>query len=173
MKFLKPYSPQLLFQKRNFGLDIIRAISISLVIIAHSFAIKNVELGVWGVEVFFVLSGFLIGQILIRDFTNGISFKKIMYFWKRRWFRTLPLYYAVILVKFIFFDSSLGLKFFAYIFFLQNNFVGISFLPVSWSLVVEEWFYLTLPLLLFLFLKNGIEKKYFLYFLISSILFLL
>jgi peptidoglycan/LPS O-acetylase OafA/YrhL len=153
---------------RNFGLDLIRAISITLVVVSH-FAVSNIELGVWGVEIFFVLSGFLIGQIIIKDFTSGISFKKIMEFWKRRWFRTLPLYYAVIFTKFLFFDSSLGTKILAYVFFLQNNFVGIHFLPVSWSLVIEEWFYLLLPILLFIFFKNGLTKQKFLLFLILLI----
>lgn len=120
-----------------------------------------------------MLSGFLIGQILIRDFTAGITFKKIVHFWKRRWFRTLPLYYAVVLVKFLFFDSSLGIKIVAYLFFLQNNFVGIQFFSVSWSLVIEEWFYLILPLILFLPFKNGIKPSNLLYFLIGFIILIL
>lgn len=160
-------------KERNFGLDIIRAISITLVVIAHMFVIHEVDLGVWGVEVFFVLSGFLIGQIIIKDFSEGVTLKKIVHFWKRRWFRTLPLYYAIILIKFLFFDSSLGIKILVYIFFLQNNFVGINFLPVSWSLVVEEWFYLVLPVLVLVFFKNGIRKNLFLYFLLSSIVLFL
>lgn len=159
----------MLDKSRNFGLDIIRAISISLVVLSHMFMFTNIELGVWGVEVFFVLSGFLIGQILIRDFSDGITLKKVVRFWKRRWFRTLPLYYAVVLIKFIFFDSSLGYKIFAYIFFLQNNFVGINFLAVSWSLVVEEWFYLLFPISLFVFFRNGLGKREFLIFLIVFI----
>jgi peptidoglycan/LPS O-acetylase OafA/YrhL len=160
-----------MIKNRNFGLDLIRAISIILVVVSH-FAVFNIELGVWGVEIFFVLSGFLIGQIIIKDFTTGITFKKIIEFWKRRWFRTLPLYYAVILIKFIFFDNSLGIKILAYVFFLQNNFVGIQFLPVSWSLVIEEWFYLLLPILLFIFFKNGLSKQKFLIFLILLIGFI-
>lgn len=155
---------------RNFGLDVIRTISIMLVVVSHTFHTTNLELGVWGVEVFFVLSGFLIGQILIKDFKDGITIKKAFNFWKRRWFRTLPLYYLVIILKFFFFDSSLGYKIIAYLFFLQNNFVGISFLGVSWSLVIEEWFYLLLPIAFFVFFKNGFNKQKFSFFLIGSIL---
>ncbi len=151
-----------LFKSRNFGLDIIRALSIILVLLSHLFTFDTIELGVWGVEVFFVLSGFLIGQILIRDFQNGITVSGILNFWKRRWYRTLPLYYAVIFIKFIFFDSSLGWKIIAYVFFLQNNFVGINFFGVSWSLVIEEWFYLAIPIGFIIVFKNGFTKKAFL-----------
>ena len=76
---------------RIFGLDVIRSISIFLVLLSHTFAIQIFEFGILGVEIFFVLSGFLIGQILIRNFDSGISLSKITDFWKRRWFRTLPL----------------------------------------------------------------------------------
>ncbi len=155
---------------RNFGLDIIRAVSIILVLLSHAFTFEHVELGVWGVEVFFVLSGFLIGQILIRDFQNGITLKGILHFWKRRWYRTLPLYYAVILIKFIFFDSSLGWKILAYVFFLQNNFVGISFFGVSWSLVIEEWFYLLFPIGFLILFRKGFTARTFLYTVIALIL---
>ncbi len=154
---------------RNFGLDLIRALSITLVLLSHTFIFNTVELGVWGVEVFFVLSGFLIGQILIRDFQNGISLSGILNFWKRRWYRTLPLYYAVILIKFIFFDSSLGWKIIVYIFFLQNNFVGIGFFGVSWSLVIEEWFYLLLPIGFIILFRKGFSKQTFLYSIIAMI----
>jgi peptidoglycan/LPS O-acetylase OafA/YrhL len=155
---------------RNFGLDVIRALSIILVLLSHTFVFDSVELGVWGVEVFFVLSGFLIGQILIRDFQNGITLKGIVHFWKRRWYRTLPLYYAVILIKFIFFDSSLGWKIIAYVFFLQNNFVGISFFGVSWSLVIEEWFYLLFPLGFLILFRKGFTPRVFLVTVIALIL---
>jgi len=111
---------------RNLGLDLIRAVAISLVLFAHSIqsVIFGISIGVLGVEIFFVLSGYLIGQILIRDFSNNASISTLANFWLRRWFRTLPLYYAIILFKFIFIDHSLGYKIFAFVFFLQNNFVG-------------------------------------------------
>ena len=106
----------------------------------------------------------------IATFSGGVNSRVIMNFWVRRWFRTLPLYYAVIILKFIFLDSSLGPKVLVYFVFLQNNFVGIDFLPVSWSLVIEEWFYLTIPILMFLFLRKNITKEKFLFFLIAFIL---
>ena len=154
---------------RVFGLDVIRSISIFLVLLSHSFFIEVFELGVLGVEIFFVLSGFLIGQILIRDFTNGISLSKITDFWKRRWFRTLPMYYLILLFKFIL-DHSLGYKAIVYLFFLQNNFVGITLFPISWSLVIEEWFYLTLPIFIFFVFRKGFTKTKFSWFLIAIII---
>ncbi|WP_317898620.1 acyltransferase family protein [Aurantibacillus circumpalustris] len=156
-------------QNRNFGLDIIRAVSIFLVIIAHYFSF-SVELGLVGVQFFFILSGFLIGQILIKQFTAGASSNEVLKFWKRRWYRTLPLYYLILVLKILFYSNPFGWKMIVYFFFLQANFVGISFFSVSWSLVVEEWFYIFLPLATFLFFRNGIEKKKFLYFLLTIII---
>lgn len=140
--------------KRNFGLDIIRAISIWLVLLQHAGinipGLHSLKIGGIGVEFFFVLSGFLIGGILFREIDKGNdAIKTLKSFWIRRWYRILPLYYAVLLFKFIFIDHSIGYNILYYVFFLQNNFYGIGFLDVSWSLVIEEWFYIVSPIFLF------------------------
>ena len=141
--------------KRNFGLDVLRAFSIWLVLAQHGGinipGLHPLKIGGIGVEIFFVLSGFLIGGILFRELDKGNSLgKTLRSFWVRRWFRILPLYYLVLLLKFIFVDHSIGSNILYYIFFLQNNFYGIHFLEVSWSLVIEEWFYLFAPFFLYL-----------------------
>lgn len=57
------------FSNRNFGLDLLRAVAIMLVLVQHAgLNPYPIELGRFGVELFFVLSGFLIGNILLRDF---------------------------------------------------------------------------------------------------------
>lgn len=77
-------------KNRNFGLDVIRASAIILVLIAHiryffvhSYSDDNAFIvsGFLGVELFFVLSGFLIGQIVLKDFEYKISLKKIKNFY--------------------------------------------------------------------------------------------
>jgi len=151
-------------KERNFGLDIIRAISILFVLIAHRFELP-IELGLLGVQFFFVLSGFLIGQILIKDFINGAKMNTVFKFWKRRWFRTLPLYYLILSLKILFYGNPYGWKIIVYYFFLQANFVGISFFPVSWSLIVEEWFYIVLPIAVYIFFSKKLLPKQFMYFL--------
>jgi len=159
MKFLEVYKPDKFLAGRNFGLDLIRSVAILLVLISHlnisDQSTCGLKIGGLGVEIFFVLSGFLIGQILIRTFSKSLSLSSIMDFWIRRWFRTLPLYYLIIILKFILIDHSLGYKILVYFFFLQNNFVGIDFMPVTWSLVIEEWFYLTLPMIMLVFFHSG------------------
>lgn len=150
---------------RNFGLDVMRSIAIFLVLIGHgsyflglpadSFVYAVIQpITFIGVEIFFVLSGFLIGRILIRMYEDGnVTRISILDFWKKRWFRTIPNYYLFLLINIVGF--SLFKEDFVfdwrYLFFLQN-FISLdeSFFSVSWSLSVEEWFYLTLPLLLLL-----------------------
>ena len=145
-------------KKRNFGLDVLRALSIVLVLIAHKIQLR-IELGVLGVQIFFILSGFLIGQILISDFQGANSFSTVLHFWKRRWFRTLPLYYLVLTLMIMFGNNPFGWKVIIYYFFLQANFLGIEFFPITWSLVVEEWFYIFLPLASLTFFRKGIQPK--------------
>lgn len=153
---------------RVFGLDIFRAVAIWLVLLLHSrpmldgtalagFSFVRVP---DGVELFFVLSGFLIGGILLRTMERGtFDLPALWTFWKRRWFRTLPGYYLILAVNYVVVRYNViheGIYNFnwKYFFFLQNfskPFVG--FYRESWSLSIEEWFYVIVPVLLFILLR--------------------
>lgn len=157
---------------RNFGLDLLRFVAIFTVLISHSSILlpENFHfinfINIDGVLIFFVLSGFLIGRIFIRDFEDGFNNRKLFNFWIRRWFRTLPAYYFTILIiiilSYIFnrhFDYKIVLK---HLIFIQNiNYHSGEFFPESWSLSIEEWFYLTFPLIsFFIFKAFNIKLKY-------------
>jgi peptidoglycan/LPS O-acetylase OafA/YrhL len=138
--------------KRNFGLDVLRTLSIWLVLLQHAGVnipgLQPMQIGSVGVEVFFVLSGFLIGGILFRELGKENSWKSLRTFWVRRWYRILPLYYLMLLIKFFLFRDDVGANIVYYVLFLQNNFYGVQFYDVTWSLVIEEWFYIFAPLFL-------------------------
>ncbi len=110
--------------------------------------------GFWGVEIFFVLSGFLIGKILLNGYLkDDYTCKTVFYFLKRRWFRTLPNYFFVLLINisiaFFIGYSIEGLGY--YFIFLQNFSSQMNpFFPESWSLSVEEFCYLLSPMIVFL-----------------------
>lgn len=154
-------------ENRVFGLDILRAIAILFVVIEHGTVLLPKELIAVselfifdGVSVFFVLSGFLIGGILIKIFeaNDEINFKLVKEFWIRRWFRTLPNYYLVLFILTVlnyFFVNDFELwKVKRYIFFAQNlNNAHPAFFGEAWSLSIEEWFYIIIPLLIVFFLK--------------------
>lgn len=137
-------------------------------------------LGVQGVEIFFVLSGFLIGGILLRLFKNeNFTKKAILHFWIRRWFRTLPLYFLMLLVNItvaLIIGLTLPQDLWKYFFFLQNFAQHhIPFFPESWSLSVEEYAYILAPICIYLFfmLLGKIIKKKETIFLYTSIFLVL
>ena len=149
---------------RNIGLDVARSCAIGLVLLGHSFTIylplsdKMLALFSFGarlgVDLFFVLSGFLIGQIIIKDVLADLRLSAIPFFYIRRWFRTLPLYYAVLLFMIIT-RPHMGAYLIDYVVFWQGvHQEALLYFGVSWSLAVEEWFYLLVPPLLVLFLKG-------------------
>lgn len=153
---------ELSLNSRNLGLDIARSLAILMVLIGHAFysflPFNHIALAVYelisrlGVEIFFVLSGFLIGQILIRDVLSNNQWSLIPKFYIRRWFRTLPLYYLVFLFLLITRPAN-GYVVRDYIFFLQGiNQESLNYYGVTWSLAIEEWFYLITPPLLLSFL---------------------
>ncbi|RED48430.1 acyltransferase family protein [Seonamhaeicola aphaedonensis] len=152
--------------KRNFGLDLLRSIAISLVVISHSTYLlfpQNTSfyvtffrtIGAVGVDLFFVLSGFLIGGILLKLITERkTNFNKLFKFWKRRWFRTLPNYFLILVVNILLLlIQGIGLpdNIFLYFVFLQNVLSPHpDFFTEAWSLSIEEYAYLLLPFLIFL-----------------------
>ena len=151
---------------RSFGLDLARALAISFVILSHFGHVQLDALGFWGVELFFALSGFLIGHIIWRNFSaaNNWSIQHLTNFWARRWWRTLPNYYLFFLLMLVFYHfngdglPSIG-RLTDFLWFGQNLFSGTyGFYPVAWSLCIEEWFYLLFPIALFIFYKAGLKK---------------
>ena len=109
-----------------------------------------------GVSIFFVLSGFLIGDILLKTLgSKYLSTKSLIYFWVRRWFRTIT-NYLFVLVLLIVLNSCFTNHFSVwvikkYFLFCQNLFYcHPGFFPDAWSLSIEEWFYLIIPFCLFL-----------------------
>jgi peptidoglycan/LPS O-acetylase OafA/YrhL len=145
---------------RYFGLDILRAVAIVFVLITHAavfFPDPNFitygllpGLGFVGVEIFFGLSGFLIGSILLeRKYSLGV-------FYLKRLMKILPPYLLILLLIFIFSGFDNISVFASHLFFLQNFYPSMSgYFPVSWSLAIEFWFYLLIPVLLL----NRIAQK--------------
>ena len=176
-------------EKRIIGLDVLRSIAILAVIFGHaSFLfnplIKIPILGIvikyivtlneiiafLGVEIFFVLSGFLVSRIIYDTLLHLSDFKNTLkQFYTNRWLRTLPNYYLSIIVNiYIYHDFS-----FSYLLFLQNLlYPHPIFFKEAWSLAIEEWFYLLFPIILCLFhLKLKIKLST--AFIFSIILFIL
>ena len=121
--------------------------------------------GFFGVELFFVLSGFLIGSIIFKQFIReDYGFKTMVNFMNRRLIRILPNYYLIILINiaigfFIGYPISDSWKYF---FFFQNFATPLlPFFPESWSMPIKEFGYLIAVFLLFAAsqLFSSISKK--------------
>lgn len=107
------------------------------------------------VELFFVLSGFVLCPFLKKIFesTTGVR-KNLLIFLVRRWMRTLPLYFLSLVFFIILFSGRLDLTTVKYLLFLQNFYwppPEFDYFSVSWSLAVEEWFYILFPCFMALF----------------------
>ncbi|MGH9742232.1 MAG: acyltransferase family protein [Candidatus Acidiferrum sp.] len=153
-------------------LDGLRGVAIGLVLLYHYFYltwntpyVRCFALGWTGVDLFFVLSGFLIGGILL-DARSAVNYFRVFY--TRRFFRIVPLYLAVIVTftaltyflqrhysqSFLDLGSGKSLPWWCYLTFTQNFAMasterfGLAALAVTWSLAVEEQFYLVLPLII-------------------------
>lgn len=152
---------------RIYGLDILRALAIIFVVAGHGEYLmprgryKYINFFLFdGVSIFFVLSGFLIGGILIKELKeNRLNSKLIINFWIKRWFRTLPNYFLIltilILLNSVFNNNFNIYDYKRYFLFSQNLFSAHpDFFPEAWSLSVEEWFYLLIPIALFISIKG-------------------
>jgi peptidoglycan/LPS O-acetylase OafA/YrhL len=172
--------------KRVLVIDGIRGLAVFVVVLFHFlnnsyqnsdlgnlnsfeiFLMKITSSGWCGVDLFFVLSGYLIGSILISN-KQSDNFFRVFYI--RRFLRILPIYFlfliSYIACRYFFFNENLNLfeKSFpmaAYFFFIQNFLMsaqghfGPNALTPTWSLAVEEQFYLIIPFIIYYLNKNQI-----------------
>jgi peptidoglycan/LPS O-acetylase OafA/YrhL len=147
-------------KSRNPGLDTLRACAIALVFMTHydSFVSGETpvfgwigEIGWMGVDLFFVLSGYLIANQLFAGMARGQALS-LPRFYARRALRTLPVFWLV-LAAFALFPAAMGGKppppWWRFLTFTQN--IGLqpgTAFSHAWSLCVEEQFYLVLPAVL-------------------------
>ncbi|GAB3920176.1 acyltransferase [Kribbella albertanoniae] len=139
--------------KRFPALDGLRAIAALMVVVFHNQGPDWLQ-GWIGVQIFFVISGFLITTLMLReeDRSGRISFKK---FYARRIFRILPVYFFLLGVTLLLqilqgtlTKSPPGTELPLYLFFF-NEFGNGGAYGQSWSLGIEQKFYLLWPLLAF------------------------
>jgi peptidoglycan/LPS O-acetylase OafA/YrhL len=143
--------------------DGLRGIAILAVFVAHSEFLRNLphasvlQYGRFGVDLFFVLSGFLITGILLDSRDSPHYFRN---FYMRRALRIWPLYYLFLATAFIGgpipFPAIRGIssrQWLYFVLYVQNlplHFNIPQALDLTWSLAVEEQYYMTWPLLVFL-----------------------
>jgi peptidoglycan/LPS O-acetylase OafA/YrhL len=161
--------------QKLYGLDHLRALAIIVVFFFHYFIVSGgqpewlpgvAKFGWTGVDLFFVLSGFLISSQLFSQIKQGrlISFKQ---FFLKRFFRIIPAFLLTVGLYFIFpiFREKAALPpIWKFLTFTQNfglNLKEFGTFSHAWSLCVEEHFYLFLPLtLLFLQHFNKFKNSY-------------
>ncbi len=136
------------------NVQVLRATAASMVVMAHSCCVMYVPsevitLGASGVDIFFVISGFIICQLATRPHDGVLNFLA------RRWWRIFPLYWIVLAAS-VAFNAAFGMNWapwmwgqhsaVEYVFLLttENRYV-----PQAWSLVFELYFYASLALVLF------------------------
>ena len=154
--------------KRNFGLDVLRSLSICVVLMNHGFLGFFVSTGlsrwegwraavsacaVFAIEWLFVLSGFLIGSMMIRSFEARSGWwASARDFWLRRWFRTIPNYYLFLVLNaaLAWWGIEEGRFDWSFAVFSQNLAwmqAKPLFFAEAWSLALDEWFYFLMPIL--------------------------
>jgi len=150
--------------RRIYELDALRGVAGLMVVFSHYFGevthgVKGTLFGWVGVDIFFVLSGFLIGKLILekKDCMNFFSV-----FYVRRFWRIVPSYMItlvvvaalLLIVPATWADADHPLPLWTYFTFLQifpmatTGSVGVHWLSPTWTLAVEEHFYLVVPALI-------------------------
>ena len=162
---------------RVHQLDAVRGVAVLLVLVHNTWMSPSLHLGLlvangWmGVDLFFVLSGFLITGILRDSRSSQGYFKR---FYARRCLRIWPLYYSVLLFMFVIVPfirpseahtvfNARSSPWWSYLLFGQNFLVSVptmatGLLAVTWSLAIEEQFYLVWPFVVLVFNEADLRK---------------
>ncbi len=159
------------------GLDGIRAVSV-LAIIAFHTGLNSVPGGFYGVDSFFVLSGFLITSLLVKEW-GGTGNIRLRRFWAGRARRLLPALFLLVAVlgivmavvpRLLATPHVLG-DALSTVFYVSNWYSvhgGVTYFSLSsqpspllhtWSLAIEEQFYLVWPLIVLAVLKTGFTRR--------------
>lgn len=141
------------------GLELARAAAIFLVLWVHGidllpevwrpyFNPAFLRPGWWGVRIFFAISGYLIGRQILQVILQH-SRRGSVTFLLRRWLRTVPTYWMVLVVFVLLQPGRWGWDVLARNALFLQTFASVepSVLEVAWSLVIEEWSYLVLGLI--------------------------
>jgi len=161
------FKTQIAGSNRNIGLDIARATCILGIFIAHTNNYAGAYTTAFNIlgslsylmqELFFALSGFLVGNQIIKFINKSKSHHGLLHFYKNRWIRTVPFYLIFLLINFIIFHTiyqhvdlllfkKTSFSLFNYLTFTQNlNVPHPTFFPEIWPLPIEEWSFLFLPI---------------------------
>jgi peptidoglycan/LPS O-acetylase OafA/YrhL len=143
--------------KRSPALDFLRGAAAFAVAVPHYLtanapfnpAVESVAVS--AVEVFFVLSGFVLAPQIV-DWVVARPWRNLGVFLVRRWMRTIPPYVVALVVVALMTGNLFTADTLRYLFYVENPFHSanaIDFYPVAWSLAVEEWFYVLFAPLLF------------------------
>jgi peptidoglycan/LPS O-acetylase OafA/YrhL len=153
-------------EKRVVCLDGVRGLMTILVLVSHYFGEVphgfRVFMFAWiAVDMFFVLSGYLVGKLILEKQHNDNFFEV---FYVRRVCRTLPIYFVCLAINIVLMgifstpwvDADHAFPIWSYFTFTQNFFmagmsgIGAHWLSPTWTLAVEEHFYLIVPFLFFI-----------------------
>lgn len=160
-------------QARLPGLDLLRSIAILWVMCFHSFLVGGLgpdwswlsRFGWMGVDLFFVLSGFLIGTAAFSVLAQGKALSLRRFYWRRA-LRILPAYWAVLLLYELWpdFREAPGMeppwKFLLFIVNLDIDYARNAAFSHAWSLCVEEHFYLFFPVLCLALQAHCIPRRF-------------
>ena len=155
------------------GLDLLRAIAVLWTMQFHSFIVGGLgadwawleRYGWMGVDLFFVLSGFLIGGQLLRPLAQGAT-PSLRVFYLKRAFRILPAFWVVLAVYLLWpgFHEAPGMepwwKFALFFVNLDIDYASKAAFSHAWSLCVEEHFYLLFPALALLLARKPSPMKF-------------
>ena len=140
--------------ERVASLDLCRGAAAFTVAVPHYLLLDSVTSAAWesvavlAVEVFFVLSGFVLAPQILHCLQHD-SFRNLKIFLVRRWMRTVPAYLLSLgLISILLAPVPIG-DFIRYVIYSQNLYAQINsqdYYPIAWSLSVEEWFYIGFPL---------------------------